>query len=156
MATFQERFNILFENSKLSQEEFGKQINASKSQIFNWRNGRGEPDTEMLKTIARFRNVRIEWLLGEGEDNENDNNTINYSNQETYNLLPLVMEKMETMQWNEEEKKAVDKMKKMPLNEQQEIVAESLMELIKQYNGLSAKNQEAIATIIKSLYLSEK
>ena len=64
MATFQERFNQLFAESKLSQEEFGRQFKATKSQIFNWRNGRGEPDSEMMKTIAETRDVSVDWLTG--------------------------------------------------------------------------------------------
>ncbi|MBP2658290.1 MAG: transcriptional regulator, family [Firmicutes bacterium] len=67
MATFQIRFNILFEEKNLSQEEFGKLFNASKSQIFNWRTGRGEPDIEMLKNIARTCNVSVEWLTGNSD-----------------------------------------------------------------------------------------
>lgn len=67
MATFRDRFNILFEESKLTQEEFGKLFNATKAQVFNWRNGRGEPDTEMVKLIARSQHVSLSWLLGESD-----------------------------------------------------------------------------------------
>ena len=65
MATFQERFNILFDESKVSQEEFGSRFDASKFQVFNWRSGRGEPDIETLKKIARTCNVSIEWITGD-------------------------------------------------------------------------------------------
>jgi len=64
VATFQNRFSTLFEESDISQEEFGKLFGVSKSQIFNWRNGRGEPDTEMLKNIAHICKVSVEWLIG--------------------------------------------------------------------------------------------
>jgi transcriptional regulator with XRE-family HTH domain len=57
MATFRDRFNILFDESDLSQEEFGKLFNATKSQVFNWRNGRGEPDIETVKLIAKALSV---------------------------------------------------------------------------------------------------
>jgi transcriptional regulator with XRE-family HTH domain len=65
MATFQERFNTLFDESKASQEEFGSRFDASKFQVFNWRSGRGEPDIETLKKIARTCNVSIEWITGD-------------------------------------------------------------------------------------------
>lgn len=64
MAIFRDRFNTLFDESKLSQEEFGKLFGASKSQIFNWRNGRGEPDSEMMKIIANKCCVSADWLIG--------------------------------------------------------------------------------------------
>jgi DNA-binding XRE family transcriptional regulator len=64
MATFQERFNSLFEESGKSQEEFGKTFGASKFQVFNWRSGRGEPDSETMKLIALNHNVTTDWLHG--------------------------------------------------------------------------------------------
>jgi transcriptional regulator with XRE-family HTH domain len=63
-TTFKDRFNQLYEDSSLSQEDFGQLFNASKSQVFNWRSGRGEPDTETIKIIARTCNVSVEWLIG--------------------------------------------------------------------------------------------
>ena len=61
---FKERFNTLYEESSLSQEEFGKLFHASKSQVFHWRNGSGEPDTEQIKNIANTCNVSVDWLVG--------------------------------------------------------------------------------------------
>lgn len=61
---FQKRFDILFKESNLSQEEFGKILAVTKNQIFNWRSGSGEPDTKMLVGIAKKCNVSVEWLLG--------------------------------------------------------------------------------------------
>lgn len=65
MAEFKERFNILYEESKLTQEEFGAKFGASKAQVFNWRSGRGEPDIETLKLIAKTCGVSTLWLTGE-------------------------------------------------------------------------------------------
>lgn len=65
MANFKERFNILYEESKQSQEEFGSKFGASKSQVFNWRSGRGEPDIDTLKLIAKTCDVSTLWLTGE-------------------------------------------------------------------------------------------
>ena len=63
-SKFKDRFCQLYEDSGLPQEDFGKLFNASKSQVFNWRSGRGEPDTDMLANIARTCNVSVEWLIG--------------------------------------------------------------------------------------------
>jgi transcriptional regulator with XRE-family HTH domain len=63
-SLFKERFNILYEESSMTQEEFGKMFNASKSQVFHWRNGSGEPDTATLAAIATTCNVTIDWLVG--------------------------------------------------------------------------------------------
>ena len=72
MSTFKEHFNILYEKSKLSQKEFGINFNASADQVFNWRNGRGEPDIETLKKIAATNHVSIAWLIGAHEDTDNE------------------------------------------------------------------------------------
>lgn len=61
---FKDRFNKLYEESGLSQEDFGKKFNASKSQVFHWRNGSGEPDTVSLVAIANSCNVSVDWLVG--------------------------------------------------------------------------------------------
>lgn len=66
MATFYDRFNTLYEESELSQEEFGSKFGASKGQVFNWRSRRGQPDTEMLKDIAAACSVSVDWLVGNG------------------------------------------------------------------------------------------
>lgn len=65
MSIFQARFNMLFDEAELSQEEFGKLFGASKGQVFNWRSGRGEPDSETMREIAKTCNVSVSWLLGE-------------------------------------------------------------------------------------------
>lgn len=64
MATFQERFNFLYEDSKLSQREFGALFGASTDQVYNWRNGRGEPDSETMKLLATKFNISVDWLVG--------------------------------------------------------------------------------------------
>ena len=73
-SIFRERFNKLYEESGLNQEEFGKKFGASKSQVFHWRNGGGEPDIEMLKTIAESTGVTVNWLVGTSSDNTNSSN----------------------------------------------------------------------------------
>lgn len=67
MSKFKDRFNVLFEESGLNQEEFGRLFSITKDQVFNWRNGRGEPDTETLKEIADKSKVSILWLVGKSD-----------------------------------------------------------------------------------------
>ena len=96
MATLQNRFSALFEESDISQEEFGKLFGVSKSQIFNWRNGRGEPDTEMLKNIAHTCKVSVEWLIG--NSNTRSQITIIAEHQTDYlmdDLPPEAIERIE-------------------------------------------------------------
>lgn len=64
MAIFKERFDKLFQESEKTQEEFGNMFKANKNQVYNWRNGLGEPDTEMLAMIAKACNVSADWLIG--------------------------------------------------------------------------------------------
>lgn len=64
MTEFAKRLNRLYEESELSQEAFGKLFNASRSQIFHWRNGNSEPDTETLRKIATVCNTSVDWLVG--------------------------------------------------------------------------------------------
>lgn len=63
-SVFAKRFDRLYQESELSQENFGKLFGANKNQVYNWRNGSGEPDTDMLASISRACNVSVEWLIG--------------------------------------------------------------------------------------------
>lgn len=60
--TFAERFNLLYQESEISQEEFGKRFGANKNQVYNWRTGSGEPSTKMLVAIADNCGVSVDWL----------------------------------------------------------------------------------------------
>lgn len=102
-----------------------------------------EPKIGTLISLANALDVSVDFLLYGDRIPTDDENDLRIS----------VLDKMDTMEWNDEEKQAIARMKKMPLNEQQEVIIEALLE---KYKSLSVKNQEAIATIIDSLYLSEK
>ena len=70
MGAFQERFNLLYEEAKdknyrLTQEGIAATFGATRSQLKGWLDGRGEPDTEMLKNIAKVCGVSVSWLVGE-------------------------------------------------------------------------------------------
>jgi len=69
VSTFKERINLLWEEAKdrdhtISQEAFAKSVGATRSQLRGWLSGAGEPDTEMLKIIAKVNQVSIDWLTG--------------------------------------------------------------------------------------------
>lgn len=70
MATFRDRFNQLYDEFKGSQEDFGKLFCASKHQVYNWRGGRGEPDSETMKKIAEANSVTVDWLTGASNERQ--------------------------------------------------------------------------------------
>lgn len=59
--------NVLKElrNEKhLTGEELGKALSVTKVAISNWENGNRTPDTDMLKKIANYFDVSLDYLLG--------------------------------------------------------------------------------------------
>jgi len=70
LATFQERINQLYEETKdadyrLTQNDYATRFGATRNQIKGWLDGRGEPSSEMMKTIAKIHGVSVSWLVGE-------------------------------------------------------------------------------------------
>lgn len=70
MATFKDRINQLYDeakdtNYKLTQENYASQFRATRNQLKGWLDGRGEPNSEMMKKIAKVHNVSVSWLVGE-------------------------------------------------------------------------------------------
>lgn len=70
MATFQERINRLYEEAKdadyrLTQIDYATRFGATRNQLKGWLDGRGEPSSEMMKTIAKIHGVSVSWLVGE-------------------------------------------------------------------------------------------
>lgn len=66
VATFKDRFRELVDTSDYDsiQLQLYTELGISKFRYYNWQYGRGEPDTEMLKKLAVFFNVSLEYLLG--------------------------------------------------------------------------------------------
>lgn len=57
---------------KKSQEEVAQQIGISRARLSHYETGRSEPDSETLKTIAKFYNVSVDYLLfGHQQDRYN-------------------------------------------------------------------------------------
>jgi transcriptional regulator with XRE-family HTH domain len=67
-------------------------------------------------------------------------------------LRSQVLEKMGDIEWSLEEKEAVDIIKKMPLNEQQQ----SFLKTYEKFKRLSESDQEALSKIIDSLSSFQK
>lgn len=70
LATFQERMNQLFEEAKdadyrLTQIEYASKFGATRNQLKGWLDGRGEPNSEKMKSIAKIHGVSVSWLVGE-------------------------------------------------------------------------------------------
>jgi transcriptional regulator with XRE-family HTH domain len=89
LATFRERINLLYEeakdnNHRLTQDEFSACFGATRNQLTGWLDGRGEPDTEMLKNIAKVSGVSVAWLIG-------DSNLRSYSEDDLARTWPDVI-----------------------------------------------------------------
>jgi transcriptional regulator with XRE-family HTH domain len=69
MASFKDRINNLWEDAKdddyrTTQKQFADKFGATRSQLQGWLIGAGEPDSEMMKTIATRSGVSVDWLIG--------------------------------------------------------------------------------------------
>ena len=75
----------------LTQIELSEKLNVTQATISKWEKGKSIPDIMMLKTLAKFFNVSIEYLL----DNEEQANEPKIGEVQTYSekqkeLLPLI------------------------------------------------------------------
>lgn len=61
---FEERLKQLRKKKGITQEELGKILGVGKSTICQYERGTRKPDIEMLKRIAQFFGVSIDYLLG--------------------------------------------------------------------------------------------
>ncbi len=58
------RLRLLRVEKDLTQEELGKILGVGKTTISQYENETRKPDAEMLRRIARFFNVSVDYLLG--------------------------------------------------------------------------------------------
>ncbi|MCL2176461.1 MAG: helix-turn-helix domain-containing protein [Firmicutes bacterium] len=61
---FSKRLKQLREELNISQATLGKDLGVPQSTIANWEIRRGEPNTEMLKVLATYFEVSLDYLLG--------------------------------------------------------------------------------------------
>ena len=64
---FHEKLQTLRTGRKLTQEELAEKLYVSRTAISKWESGRGYPNIESLKAIAKFFHITIDELIG-GEE----------------------------------------------------------------------------------------
>ena len=64
---FNEKLQELRKQKGLTQEELAEQLYVSRPAISKWESGRGYPNIESLKAIAKFFSITIDELLSSGE-----------------------------------------------------------------------------------------
>ena len=67
MMEFNEKLQELRKHKGLTQEELAECLYVSRTAISKWESGRGYPNIESLKAIAKFFSVTIDELLSGGE-----------------------------------------------------------------------------------------
>lgn len=78
-----DRLKELREDLELNQEDVAKRINVGRSTYASWEVGRAEPSVSILKDIAKFYNVSIDYLCENTDIKEayyNDHRLCNYIN----------------------------------------------------------------------------
>lgn len=136
---FPYRLKELRVKHKLSQQQLGDKFNISKTGISYWESGRSEPSIAMIKELADFFAVSVDWLLGNSDilpviDNEHkttqtngngdgNSNTTNHITNNYSNCTESQMERVVKTNSNTTPKnnntifKIIDRMKEM--NEEQ-------------------------------------
>lgn len=69
---FSNRLKELRQEKGLIQERFAQELNVSKGAVAMWETGKRIPDSEMLKAIAKFFSVSVDYLLGESKFRNNE------------------------------------------------------------------------------------
>lgn len=64
MGTFCERLRDLRREMNLSQKQLADVLKTNNSSVCDWERGRSQPDLEALVKIARFFEVKTDYLLG--------------------------------------------------------------------------------------------
>lgn len=64
MSLFYERLRYERSIKKLSQSEFGSEINVPKQTISRWENNKNEPSFDVLVLICKFFDVTADYMLG--------------------------------------------------------------------------------------------
>lgn len=64
---FSKRLQVLFEKRECKAVELEMALKVGRATVSRWRNGWTLPNDSQVKEIARFFNVRYEWLVGRDE-----------------------------------------------------------------------------------------
>ncbi len=63
-SIFTQRFRSLVDDSKETQEKFGKRVGLSRNTVSLYYNGKRNPDSMILTKICKCCHVSADWLLG--------------------------------------------------------------------------------------------
>lgn len=63
MSDFPNRLKKLRSDSKLTQQQLAEKLNVSQNAVYNWENGKREPNLDMMKKIAKVFNIALYILL---------------------------------------------------------------------------------------------
>ena len=92
---FNEKLQELRKQRGLTQEELAEKLYVSRTAISKWESGRGYPNIESLKAIAKFFSVTVDELLSPGEvltiAEENQKQTEKHFRDLAFGLLDLCM-----------------------------------------------------------------
>ena len=64
---FNEKLQMLRADKNMTQEELAKELYVSRTAISKWESGRGYPNIDSLKAIAKYFHITIDELIGTEE-----------------------------------------------------------------------------------------
>ncbi len=62
-----DKIKELRNNAGILQQELADELHVSKAAVGMWETGKRTPDLDMIKRIANFFNVSLDWLTGNSE-----------------------------------------------------------------------------------------
>lgn len=63
MSDFSNRLKRLRSDNKLTQKQLAEKLNVSQNAVYNWENGKREPNLDMMKRIAKVFDIALYTLL---------------------------------------------------------------------------------------------
>lgn len=82
MNDFAWRLKFLREQKDLSLSKLAEDINTTKSALSRYENGKMEPGLKVMIKLSEYFNVSLDWLAGNGEDDDYDKSCINIKHYE--------------------------------------------------------------------------
>lgn len=61
---FGDKLKELRENAKLTQEAFGEMFGVTSNAVYSWEKGKTQPSIEVIKKIAKYYDVSVDYLFG--------------------------------------------------------------------------------------------
>jgi len=73
---FPRRLRLLFDETRVSQQEVADYVGVSRQAVSQWKDGKTIPDCYNFKKVAEFFNVPLEYLYGETESKVKENQAL--------------------------------------------------------------------------------